>query len=150
MRAVDHGLSWNGVLSGLPDKILVRTRLSPSGCWEFTGAKHSGGYGQVRWQGRTAYVHRLAYELLVGPIPNRMQIDHLCRNRACCFPNHLEVVTAAENTRRGEPAQRTHCPAGHPYDERNTYLRSDGRRMCRRCHALRVTRTKALARRRQT
>jgi HNH endonuclease len=70
-------------------------------CWLWSGARTAAGYG-ARWlDGRTRYVHRLSYEALVGPIPEGLTIDHLCHNRACCNPAHMEVVTRSENGRRG-------------------------------------------------
>ena len=108
------------------------------GCWLWSGATNDHGYGQLHRDRRTVYAHRFSYELAVGPIPAGLQIDHLCRNRSCVRPHHLEPVTSAVNTRRGEPANRTHCPLGHPYDEANT-----GRRFCRACHRAFVSRGKA-------
>ena len=104
-------------------------------CWEWTGAR-SGGYGRFSFGGRIAYAHRIAYEIWVGPIPEGLQIDHLCRNRACVRPDHLEPVTHKENILRGvgltaKHAVKTHCPHGHLYDGRD----NRGKRICRRCRA---------------
>lgn len=106
-------------------------------CWEWTGCA-SRGYGQFRVGARMQQAHRVAYELLVGPTPEGLEIDHLCRNRACVNPSHLEPVTHRVNLLRGEtlPAAnvvKTHCPLDHPYDEANTRLYR-GKRVCRECH----------------
>ncbi|MEU5322933.1 HNH endonuclease signature motif containing protein [Streptomyces sp. NPDC021056] len=83
--------------------------------------------------------HRYAWELLREPIPAGLVIDHLCRNRRCVNPGHLEVVTLAENTRRGFGistfnALKTHCPQGHPYSVENTYIHPrNSARICRAC-----------------
>lgn len=93
--------------------------------------------------------HRVAYEEWIGPIPDGYQIDHLCRNRGCINPFHLEAVTGYENRMRGERrnqhASKTHCPRGHPYSEENTYLHktsSRTNRKCRTCERLRHLRSK--------
>lgn len=112
-------------------------------CWLWTGALWGGGYGlfsvRIR-QGRYRSVpaHRWAYEHVVGPIPDGMDIDHLCRNRRCVNPAHLEPVTRRENILRGVSqvalhAAATHCPAGHPYNEQNTWVSKAGHRQCRIC-----------------
>jgi len=107
-------------------------------CWLWLAAK-SDGYGKISTAAprRTLRAHRVAYELLVGPVPDGLQLDHLCRNRACCNPAHMEPVTRRENLVRGEGfaakcAAATHCPHGHPYDEENTYRCRKGRH-CRAC-----------------
>jgi hypothetical protein len=113
-----------------------------TGCWLWTGGlRGSGRYGQFRNGKRLGFAHRYAYELLVGPIPDGMQLDHLCRVRLCVNPAHLEPVTARENTMRSEAltarnARKTHCLRGHPFDEANTIETvRDGRlhRTCREC-----------------
>jgi hypothetical protein len=119
------------------------SRVDASGdCWEWTGAKVMG-YGRighlVNGRKRVAQVHRVAYELLVGPIPAGMHIDHLCRNHSCVNPDHLEVVTQATNNLRGyspiaRAARRTHCPSGHPYSGSNLIV-FRGHRICRTCRA---------------
>lgn len=109
------------------------------GCWLWSAARSDRGYGCIRVNRKLIYAHRFAYELLVGEVPEGMQLDHLCRVRHCVNPAHLEVVTQRENIRRGnglsaQRARRTHCPQGHPYDEANTYVRPDGRgRGCQAC-----------------
>ncbi|MFD0772635.1 HNH endonuclease signature motif containing protein [Streptomonospora algeriensis] len=124
----------------------------PDACWTWTGALDRGGYGKFFIAGREYIAHRLAYEIVLGPIPGGLCIDHLCRHRACVNPVHLEPVTQRENVLRGNSpaalhARATHCPEGHPFDETNTYLYPDGRRGCRTCRAeQRLTNRKAVAR----
>lgn len=108
------------------------------GCWEWTGTRNDSGYGVVRKQ----RAHRAVYELMVGPIPDRLTLDHLCRNRACVRPDHLEPVTREENVRRGihgGNALKTHCPAGHLYDA----IRPNGRYLARRCTTCEADRRRA-------
>ena len=89
-----------------------------SGCWLWTGATNNNGYGQIRVDGQARYVHRLAYETFVGPIPEGFQIDHVCRNRRCVHPAHLEAVTQRENlceTRSRDPLHPRSSPVrGQP------------------------------------
>lgn len=106
-----------------------------NGCWIWSGPCDSDGYGKVTWSGRFRRAHRVAYELSIGPIPEGLQLDHLCRDPGCVNPAHLEPVTHQENMRRGlHGGLTTHCPAGHPYDETNTY-RPPGtnQQRCRTC-----------------
>ena len=107
-------------------------RRDEDGCWLWTGYRHPQGYGKFRLDGRPHNAHRVAYELSVGPVQEGLELDHLCRNRACVRPDHLEPVTHRENMQRSA-AQRTHCPQGHPWSEANTYT-GRGYRECRACN----------------
>ena len=102
------------------------------GCWLWSSFRDPNGYGRTYWKGRYQYTHRIAYELSVGPIPEGLDIDHLCRVPACCNPAHLEPVTHAENMARGAHAMKTHCKSGHEFTEANT-RRKRKTRICRAC-----------------
>lgn len=114
------------------------------GCWEWTASKTPLGYGKMQVSGKMQYAHRIVYELLVGPIPEGLELDHLCRNRGCVRPDHLEPVTHTENVRRGTVGEwqlaKTHCPAGHPYSADNLIPSAAPRRRCKTCHNARVGR----------
>jgi len=112
-------------------------RVEPTGfCWEWVGGLDTNGYGRVKVPDTHAAskAHRVAYELLVGPIPGGLVIDHLCRNTRCVNPDHLEPVTSGENTRRGLPAMpRPTCARGHEWTEENIFPKPGGGRECRQC-----------------
>lgn len=131
----------------LPDRFWTKVQVDwASGCWVWIGHLNDAGYGTLRWWNKPMQrAHRVAYIELVGEIPDGLQLDHLCRNRACCNPAHLEPVTQRENVLRGEgPSARaavaTHCTSGHEYTEANTYVRSSGKRDCRQCNRDRAAR----------
>lgn len=131
----------NASLAHLP--IADRIRLSVdvddvNGCWVWRRGRDSHGYGTIHVQRKQVGAHRVSYETFVGPIPEGLQLDHLCRNRACVNPGHLEPVTSRINTNRSPFANAhvTSCPRGHAYDDTNTYYR-DGHRDCRLCRTIR-------------
>ncbi len=107
-----------------------------SECWLWTASVGSHGYGQFKFEGVPVLAHRFAYELLVGSIPEGMELDHLCGRPRCVRPEHLEPVSHRINVMRGRGASarnaaKTHCPRGHPYNEVNTWV--DPTRGCREC-----------------
>ena len=103
-------------------------------CWLWTGAT-TYGYGALTIGQRPRKAHRVSFEWAGGTVPEGMELDHLCRNRACVRPDHLEPVTHAENMRRGAAARplSTHCRRGHELTEANTVRHSNGQRQCRAC-----------------
>lgn len=126
------------------DRTLANLDVTEDGCWVPRRTPTQTGYVLVWDHGRFRLNHRVMYEGLVGPIPTGMTLDHLCRNRACCNPEHLEPTTLRENTLRGEAvsainARKTHCIRGHAFDSANTY-EYKGARHCRACRAMRSKR----------
>lgn len=117
-----------------------RPDLGP--CWPWLGYCRDGRYPWMHYEGRPLAAYRVAYILLVGPIPEGLQLDHLCRVASCVNPSHLEPVTQQENIRRQLEAI-THCPSGHAYTAENTGHSTGGRycRICSRANAARVARS---------
>lgn len=106
-------------------------------CWEWQAALVAGYGTFTPTTGKAAHAHRWAYEQMIGPIPDGLHLDHLCRNTKCVNPWHLDPVTPKVNAERGERPMRTHCPQGHPYSGENLYRYTDKRgytrRYCRTC-----------------
>lgn len=128
-RPIDFGV--------IPERVLNLIAAEPNdGCWLWQGVTTVDGYAHYYYGGRRFLLHRKTYESHVGPIPEGLQIDHLCRVRNCVNPKHLEPVTADENKRRGGLAV-THCAHGHEYTAANT--RINGRwRGCKACDRIRA------------
>lgn len=116
-------------------------------CWEWQGPRQKYGHGQVWLAGRTRPAYRVVWEDFHGPVPDGLELDHLCRNPPCCNPEHLEPVSHAENMRRGSQSfdNRSHCLSGkHETTPQNLITRSDGRQQCRPCRAENKRRRRAL------
>ena len=122
-------------------RFIEKVSFTEDGCWVWSAKVTPNGYGQFAVGSRrddtvrTVYTHRWSHEFFIGAIPVGYEVDHLCRNRRCANPDHLEAVPHIENVRRGNVAVRelskTECPQGHPYDEANT--RSEERRVGKEC-----------------
>lgn len=145
MTALQLGLTLTPAV--LPANIAKRLFITADGCWLFTGATQTNGYGSaaIGDRGRTGLVHRIAYEAAYGPIPDGLTVDHLCHgwdrecpggkgcaHRRCCNPAHLEAVAIVENVRRSHntTSGRTTCKQGHPFDDVDAH----GHRRCSRCY----------------
>ena len=146
MRATRR--TYKHVSSQTPaDRFFAKVMPDPSGsgCLLWIGTKNSGGYGQFTYCGRNCPAHRWILERASGGIPDHLWVDHLCRNRACVRPSHLEIVTKSENIKRGEAhirfremqAAKTHCKRGHPFIPENVYMYLGRYRKCRECGRIR-------------
>jgi hypothetical protein len=121
----------------MPARVAAKIEEAPNGCWLWTASLDACGYGRILWERRNKGAHRVVWELVVGPIRGDLTLDHLCRNRACVNPDHLEPVPLRENILRGngvgvQNAAKTHCNSGHEFTPENTYWKR-GKRACREC-----------------
>jgi hypothetical protein len=133
----------------LAERFESKVARRESGCWEWRGAHFQAtGYAVFtirsdrdgKW--RPTVAHRVSYELHVGPIPAGMPLDHLCRNRGCVNPKHLEPISHRENVLRGEApcaiaVRENRCTRGHEYTPENTLVKKSGKRECRQCSRMR-------------
>lgn len=137
LRTWKHGDPHVNLNAPVPllDRLLRKVQVDPSGCWLWTGGRDAKGYGAIRADGKTRRAHRVSYELFVAPVPDGLDLDHLCRVPSCCRPDHLEPVTSAENQRRGlKGVLKTTCKNGHPYTSDNVKFDFRGRRFCAICN----------------
>lgn len=136
-----------------PEDIKALCVINPeTGCWEWHRACDTTGYGRMFHNGRVRPTHRVVYEMIHGVVDPKWHIDHLCRNRFCCNPEHLEAVTHRENLRRGNTFVRdnlakTHCLRGHPLFGDNLRMSKRGERLCIAC--ARMTSTKQYHKRKE-
>lgn len=135
------------VVRPTPEERFFKYVHKTEACWEWMGYKCKKGYGRFVLSRRTQIkAHRFSWQIINGAIPEGLQLDHLCRNRACVNPAHLEPVTNLENTLRGANfiavhARKTHCVNGHVFDESNTRVdirNGRSRRVCRECQRIRI------------
>lgn len=127
----------------LPDRFWSKVSVEPSGCWEWTGARTSFGYGQIRVSGKAMLAHRMMAEIAYGPGGDQYAL-HSCDNPPCVNPGHLRWGSARDNVQDAiqrqrlipgmKQLQKTHCPEGHEYSEDNTYITKSGARTCRECY----------------
>ena len=134
----------------LPARFWAKVRILPNGCWEWVGGRTMLGYGRFKVKGHLSaggwptweYAHRVAFSTLARSAVKSLEIDHLCRNRPCVYPTHMELVTHRENLLRSPVqittlnARKTHCSKGHPFNIANTHHRPSGGRDCRECGRL--------------
>lgn len=140
-------------------RILAKAEQGENGCWNFTGYLQPKGYGTIQIGRKNTTAHRAMYEAIYGELPDDLVVDHLCRNRACVNPMHLEPVSIRENNLRSPISkatvngQKTHCPRGHEYTPENTRLqksRTGGVKPLRSCKECRREQDRLKSRKRRT
>lgn len=123
----------NQVIRDSKEYILSRIKVDENGCWNYPYSLQTNGYARIQGE----YAHRASYEIFKSRIPEGLTIDHLCKNKICVNPQHMEAVTAVENTMRSSAipatnARKTHCMRGHPFSGNNLLVYA-GKRQCRIC-----------------
>jgi hypothetical protein len=125
-------------------RFVQKIEISDEGCWNWQAGLSHNGYGKFTVNGSDVRAHRWSYSNFVGPIADGMTVDHLCNNRRCVNPDHLQTLTQTENVlaEHSESTARknslkTECPKGHPYTDENTYRYKNGR-TCKTCATSKV------------
>ena len=123
-------------------RLLSHIKTNENGCFIWLGSKNNKGYGMLNVDRMPALAHRVSYELFVGDLEDGLVVDHLCRNRGCINPAHLEQVTSRDNVLRGdsvcsENSKKTHCKRGHEFSGENMRLLKNGGRFCKKCRIIR-------------
>ena len=130
-------------VSTLRERFEAKVSIEPNtGCWLWAASVNRHGYGCIKEKGSVLRAHRVSWLLHVGPVPEGLELDHLCRVRCCVNPSHLRAVTSRENTLAGEgltarQARQTHCKRGHSLEGPNLRIEAGGRRRCMACEKLR-------------
>ncbi len=137
LRKFKHPERTGKRVDGLPSQRWWKVN-EESNCWEWVAGTSKNGYPVISYKNRTATGHRVVYEIAKGTIPNGLCLDHLCRNKKCVNPDHLEAVTQRENILRGSGAaalnsKKTHCHRGHRLLLDNLGINADGGRRCKKC-----------------
>ena len=114
---------------------LIRANIIVDDCWIWTGCLDANGYGYIRWQRRTQRLHRLVFGLLIRAVARSEDVHHICKNRRCCNPVHMDVFSHGEHTALHNPAKES-CKHGHTFDDLNTHRTKTGKRSCRKCRAI--------------
>lgn len=136
---IDYRLSQELVTIAVVEKLRAQTSITATGCWQWDGWRNTSGYGETSYRNKYHRIHRLSYELLVGPIPEGMDICHKCDHAPCWNPEHLEPGTQKKNSQeivergRNVNANRTHCPRGHSFAEHGVRHGKFQWRNCRIC-----------------
>lgn len=128
-------------IKNFPNHFFTFVNKTQNGCWEWIGRLSPSGYGLFTLCGYVIHSHRISYEFHKSKIPKKAVIDHLCRNRKCINPDHLEAVTQKENIHRGlgvaaQNILKTHCVRGHEYTKENTTILKHGYRECKKCRKI--------------